>query len=73
MHHGRAHITRSGSNLAFILNPRSRGYFPGFKNIAAEKWPGAKFFVSSDEKELYDFSEKAATEKGKGERGQVRS
>jgi len=60
MHHGGANITRDGSNLTFILNPRSRNYFPGFRNLAAEKWPGAKFFVSSNENELYDFIGKTA-------------
>jgi len=58
MHHGGSHITRDGSNLTFILNPRSRGYFPGFKDLAASKWPESKFFVFSDEKELNDFGKR---------------
>lgn len=60
MYHGDSFITRDGSNLSFILNPQSRSYFSGFKDLAAVKWPGSKCYVSSDEKELYDFGKRVA-------------
>jgi diacylglycerol kinase family enzyme len=54
-------INRNGSNLYFVLNPRSRGYSAGFRDIAAARWPESSFFISSDEKELHGFGRQAAT------------
>lgn len=60
MHSAQPPVMRDGRNLSFILNPRSRNYFPAFKDIAAAKWPLSKFYVSSDEKELFEFGRIAA-------------
>jgi diacylglycerol kinase family enzyme len=55
-----SYITRDGSNLTFILNTHSRSYSPILSDVAAAKWPQSKFFVSSDEKEIYSFGREVA-------------